>query len=915
MILSDVFLNQQTASAPPQISMALQTTKTIDQDAADIYEDFLEHAALAEKVCRETGIQILGQYKLTDALPANLNPDEATNTLLLIFQFYAKIKTASSHATFSAQEDDVNFMSFSKVEIFCRDFKVVPRLLTREELKMLWGDIARAHVLAGRGVFTVIDFDEFKDLIIRMALWAYHKPGLKKLIITLEGFMPRNAEILQSFCHYLKLPDVQFINNFIRTKGRQTQGELNYRSKGETNLRTRMEVRADTDARKLSQVQSNTNGASKSKTSSKTPGKGKKVNIYGELEYEERHLRGANPSRVVRLQPVPGASPGGGAVSSPEKAKSRVSLLPPSLQEKMQPMDSTALLLLLKKVSDNSDNDDGFALDSEASRTPRHTGNTPKKKNSSAASSSRSNKDDELSDDEDEEFHPKTHSTFKKKKNKYATPTYHFSVPDESDDDDDNVSVASSVISVFHDSSLEALRAAYEADYDVRLAKKELGRYCYVPPVANSTDFLPTKGPVVDLGLLQSGAKVTVQFRVSNGSGDDIFIDAIARDFHAEDTHISTYSKMLIPGFARHVSVTFTVPRHNCRVLGFVDVACVAPRHTTLSMTHSSTGGVTHGGNITARRKKTDFLAVSDTGGRCLISCPVFYRVDHLAHRDIYPVCTSGSLRPLLSRSSRRCASPLYNTSSSRAGTAQSVNNVIQNSRLGSASGTARSDWDTSFMAQRLVQQSLGGTSANNSAVNTSKSRTQQTHLSGAMNHGFSRPTTSGSTPVMPLSRNNSEKNRGLERWPSGRFTTLTEVPATRTSQQQKELVDILLTENLASINHSSGNPLHSNVQGSGGMSPLAPLSRHNSYHNHPQDVTGMMSPSHKLHGSSPLVNQPFHLPRPSSPVPPSISGRTYSSGRLLDSTGGDGALSPLVRTQQKSQPRLLDNLNQTAHF
>ena len=66
-----------------------------------------------------------------------------------------------------------------------------------------------------------------------------------------------------------------------------------------------------------------------------------------------------------------------------------------------------------------------------------------------------------------------------------------------------------------------------------------------------------------------------------------------------------------------------------------------------------------------------------------------------------------------------------------------------RNSRAKVQSVTARGAWDTSFMVQRLVQQLPGGTSVNNSGVNTSKSRSQQTGISGAMKHGFSCPTTS----------------------------------------------------------------------------------------------------------------------------------------------------------------------------
>lgn len=154
-MLSDLLLEDQGPAAPLQLTRALATAKNTYVDTGEVYEEFLEYADRARQQCIDTGIQILGKYKLTDALPANLNPDEASDTLIQIFQFYAKIKTSSSHTSFSAAEKESKFMSFSKLEIFLRDFKILPRLLTREEIKTLWGDIARAHVLAGRGVFTV----------------------------------------------------------------------------------------------------------------------------------------------------------------------------------------------------------------------------------------------------------------------------------------------------------------------------------------------------------------------------------------------------------------------------------------------------------------------------------------------------------------------------------------------------------------------------------------------------------------------------------------------------------------------------------------------------------------------------------------------------------------------------------------
>lgn len=275
----------------------------------------------------------------------------------------------------------------------------------------------------------VIDLDQFKDLIIRMAMWAYHKPGLKKLIITLEGFMPRNVQILESFCHYLRLHDIQFISNFLRTKGRQTQGELNYRSKGETNLRTRMEVRADTDARKLSQVQSK---PSLKATSVNAALRGKKVNIFGEIEDEERPLRGAHPSRVVRMS---------GSSSSPLLLQSTLqtlnnnnnnsnatnsnshSRLPAALLDKFTTLAQNGLSPYVRNVDHSGDDDEEDLNETPRSGLSRHSKPGTKdfqfpdrKKDTHAtagahgnAEKKTGNAEDDSEDEDDEVFGPGHH--------------------------------------------------------------------------------------------------------------------------------------------------------------------------------------------------------------------------------------------------------------------------------------------------------------------------------------------------------------------------------------------------------------------------------------------------------------------------------------------------------------------------
>lgn len=320
-----------------------------------------------------------------------------------------------------------------------------------------------------------------------------------------------------------------------------------------------------------------------------------------------------------------------------------------------------------------------------------------------------------------------------------------------------------------------------------------------------------------------------IALRVSNGCGDDIFVDATARLLQAPDTHVSTYSKMLIPGLARTIEVTFTVPetRACCQVLGFVDVLVLSQRHTIAAATMGRTGGYFRGTSSSSAGslpRSEYFMLIKfipphytivsqfyltllslfsvggtgTAGGTSVLCCPIFYRVDRSAHRDTLPVCTAGALQHLLAHSSKR--SHLNNTTNSnnntfgsgrytsdynynntmgttnsntRASTANTgvsrpstsgsysgganggrkVLNVLESVRLAGGVGPQRQDWDISFASAKRQPPLV---STNTSSFST-------------------RPESPSFSPAM------SPKAAGgaIERWPSGRFTSLND-PATR---------------------------------------------------------------------------------------------------------------------------------------
>eukprot|EP01039_Chlorochromonas_danica_P000743 gene743-807_t len=571
---------EEDVKPPPILARMLEWTKHRQADSRELYDDFLIYAERATQDMNAFQVAVDGNYKLKDVKYRPSTKESFTNCLIIVFQFYCKLRQNVGQ-TFADTESILEQMSFKEIEILCRDFHIVPRLLTKDDIRYLWENMVDAQ--GNKTTFRLLDFELFKIYFVRMALWTYHKPGLKKLILTLDGFMPNPVEIIKCFATYCHLQDSLFIHTFLRTVSRKTQADYNYRSKGESNDRTRLEILADSNTRQNALASRRAARSRKMSTASAVasprrtslqpiastgfpttdpdqprPITREKTNIFGDQMKDEVITRPARPDDVVRLIP---------RSYFPEKR----SLLPQHMLDKLTPQHD--VLLLRAFGSGDEDHDaHNMALDD-------------------------------------------------------APPSARFA--SEHDDMDDSrtemMSVAShsSVASIFLDNSLEAQADNLNALYDTRLVK-ELERYAYIPGKANSTDWIPTHGPMVDLGLVQPGCKVVINMRVWNNSLDEVQIDVTARNFQSIDTAQRTYAKALIPGFSRNLITTFTVPEDNRTVLGFIDVAILSAR----------------------------------LGGGGCVSCPIFYRVDNLVEKDTFPKCTGYSLPDLLAQRNQQAHLP-----------------------------------------------------------------------------------------------------------------------------------------------------------------------------------------------------------------------------------------------------------------
>jgi len=175
--------------------------------------------------------------------------DSATNAMVFTFMFYAAMQQGGS-TSFQATEIANETLSYFELDKFCRDFDLVPKLLTKNETKAIWMDFISMHAQQEGGTpLQALNFPQFQDMFVRMALFAYNKVGMKKMILSVTGFFPSAEDIVEAMCNHCQFNDFAACQRHIRAVGRETQGALNFRSLGDSNERGRAEIRIDLRAK------------------------------------------------------------------------------------------------------------------------------------------------------------------------------------------------------------------------------------------------------------------------------------------------------------------------------------------------------------------------------------------------------------------------------------------------------------------------------------------------------------------------------------------------------------------------------------------------------------------------------------------------------------------------------------------
>jgi hypothetical protein len=178
---------------PAALNSMLELVKKSEALGIDNYAAFLTHADLSQTEMVQSGvITIAPRFKATAAKPEK--KVTANSSLREIFQHYVIIKTFKENI----EPKTVQEMTIKAVMAFCHDFDVFPKLVSKDEVRLILVVMDVRSTRDGGKKSKALEFDQFLDFLLRLALFAYHKPSTKKLIMRLNNErMPSKLEMVR----------------------------------------------------------------------------------------------------------------------------------------------------------------------------------------------------------------------------------------------------------------------------------------------------------------------------------------------------------------------------------------------------------------------------------------------------------------------------------------------------------------------------------------------------------------------------------------------------------------------------------------------------------------------------------------------------------------------------------------------
>ena len=506
------------AKAPEMLQRFLKFKKDVDVESKQVYDEFLQRADHITSIIKESPIHISSsfKYKLYDQLPSRPDYNSSIND---IFMFYSRLDQVYS-STFSAADVQNETMNMRELLLFCQDFRIIPKLLNVREIQYLFKikqlQMARDFFVTWNKMIC----EEFKDFLVRMAIFSYNKAGFKRLILNTVGTMPTPQQIVSYFAKYLHLDDIQWVRNHINTVGRQTQRDVNFRSADEKKLGGSggKSLKMNLDLAAIGDNDDSDSGSDDGEVKNSKPGTAADaVKKLGRLKDRSRN---AGLMKLLKATKV---------------KEDTSNYLPEFLRNKLYQEDK------------NSD---------EKGEPEVHTSDDYVEREISEFESNL--KQVHYDDDSDDDSNSVGEYVYKS-------------------GDGLNTNFVSAKTKNQDEAEENALLG-----YSVDLVR-ELTKYAYTPPLVQSSEIFCSEGPFIDMGCLPIGAQCVVKLHITNKTNDDLRVDVTCKHLDSDNSRVSTFPSRLIAGFTRPVSVKFKVQVPDKNILGLIDITCINQRHEKVS--------------------------------------------------------------------------------------------------------------------------------------------------------------------------------------------------------------------------------------------------------------------------------------------------------------------------------------------
>ena len=128
------FQEEERVKRPPLLGRIVDA-KIKKYGGDEEYKSFLEMANEAKEECMATKLMVHSSFKILGA-PTSYRYNH-NDSLLLVYSHYAKMDQTFS-TTFQLQDFKNNTLSFKELVMFAFDFQLIPKLLSIDDMKLLW---------------------------------------------------------------------------------------------------------------------------------------------------------------------------------------------------------------------------------------------------------------------------------------------------------------------------------------------------------------------------------------------------------------------------------------------------------------------------------------------------------------------------------------------------------------------------------------------------------------------------------------------------------------------------------------------------------------------------------------------------------------------------------------------------------